>query len=69
MLVSIFLIQVMIGSVDFSTYTDSDGNNEMYKELKDTSDKTDPIHYNISIDKYMIFDNDSKKVCIIWGEY
>ena len=53
----------MIGNVDFS------GNEDMYEALEDTSDKTDPIHYNISTDKYMIFDNDSKKVWIIWGEY
>ena len=55
--------QVMICSVDFSQYTDSTGNNEMYKMLKNTADVTNLEYYNKSVQDYLIFDDDN---CIVW---
>lgn len=52
--------QVMIGSVDFSQFTNSEGDNEMYEALelnyKDNKDKS----------RYTIFDDTNHMVWICW---
>ena len=54
--------QVMICSVDFSQYTDSTGNNEMYKNLKTKVLNED------TISKFVLFDDSDFKIWICWHE-
>jgi len=54
--------QVMVACVDFSEYTDANGKNEMYDELKDALEE-------LELDKkYVILDEDEEIVWIMWYE-
>ena len=59
--------QVMIGSVDFSQYTDSTGSNDMYERLKNTANIESDFYNNAAV-KYCIFDDINKTVWIMWYE-
>ena len=52
----------MVACVDFSEYTDANGKNEMYDELKDALEE-------LELDKkYVILDEDEEIVWIMWYE-
>ena len=53
----------MIGSVDFSQYTDSTGNNDMYTKLKNSILIADDYKK-----QYFVFDDISSTIWIMWYE-
>ena len=55
--------QVMIGCVDFSQYTDSVGNNDMYTKLKNSILIADDYKK-----QYLIFDDINSTIWIMWYE-
>lgn len=52
----------MIGTVDFS----GDNLSEMYYALKNTLDP-DNKNYNENTEKYLFFDDQNRKVWVMWG--
>lgn len=54
--------QVMICSVDFSQYTDSAGNNKMYKNFKTKVLNED------TISKFVLFDDSAFEIWLCWCE-
>jgi len=54
--------QVMVGCVDFSKYTNTNGENEMYDEFKEEMVSI------IDKSKYLLWDDINTTVWILWGE-
>ena len=54
--------QVMVGCVDFSKYTNANGENEMYDKFKEEMVSI------IDKSKYLLWDDINTTVWILWGE-
>lgn len=52
--------QVMVGCVDFSKYTNANGENEMYDKFKTQNQRRETVK------DFLVFDNDNKTVWITW---
>lgn len=54
--------QVMVGKIDMSQFEDSDGENDMFDSLESNISKNDDLS------EYMIFDEDTDTVWVMWYE-
>ena len=52
--------QVMVGCVDFSKYTNANGENEMYDKFKTQNQRRETVK------DFLVFDDDNKTVWITW---
>jgi hypothetical protein len=52
----------MVGKIDMSQFEDSDGENDMFDSLESNISKNDDLS------EYMIFDEDTDTVWVMWYE-